>query len=76
MNSMGIYYKKDICEELNKAGYSSYSLQNKGIITSATWTKLEKHKMISWDTLDKICTILQEQPENLIGYKYEETKND
>ena len=69
---MGIYYKQDICDLLRKAGYTSYALHTKGILNFATWTKLEKHQLISWDTLDKICTILQMQPNELIGYKEEE----
>lgn len=69
---MGIYYKKDICKLLRKANETSYTLHYKGVLSFATWTKLEKRKLISWDTLDKICTILQMQPGDLIGYKDDE----
>lgn len=70
---MGIYYKQDVCQLLrDKANETSYTLQNKGILNYATWTKLEKRQLISWDTLDKICTILQMQPGDLIGYKDDE----
>ncbi len=58
---MGIYYKKNICEELHKAGYSSYNLQEKGIMASAGWTRLEQGTIPSMNTLDKICTLLQVQ---------------
>lgn len=71
---MGIYYKKDICEELHKAGYSSYNLQEKGILNSASWTRLKKQQLVSWDALDTICTLLQTQPGDLIGYKYQNKK--
>lgn len=69
---MGIYYKQDICELLRKAGYTSYILQGKGIMNSAGWTRLKKGKIMTMDTLDKICTILQVQPDDLIGYKEDE----
>ncbi len=71
---MDIYYKKDICEELHKAGYSSYSLQEKGILNSASWTRLKKQQLVSWDALDTICTLLQVQPGDLVGYKYQNKK--
>lgn len=71
---MGIYYKQDICKLLHDAGHTSYTLHTKGILSFATWTKLEKRQLISWDTLDKICTILQMQPNELIGYKEDEDK--
>ena len=69
---MGIYYKQDICDLLRKAGYTSYILHKKGILTSAVWTMLQQKKIMTMDTLDKICTILQIQPGELIGYKEEE----
>lgn len=69
MNVMGIYYKQDICELLRKAGYTSYILHTKGILTSAGWTRLQQKKIMTMGTLDKICTILQMQPGELIGYK-------
>lgn len=69
---MGIYYKQDICDLLHKAGYTSYNLQEKGILNSAGWTRLQQKKIITMDTLDKICTILQMQPGELIGYKEDE----
>lgn len=72
MNVMGIYYKQDICELLHKAGYTSYILQEKGIMNSAGWTRLKKGKIMTMDTLDKICTILQVQPDDLLGYKEDE----
>lgn len=71
VNVMGIYYKQDICELLRKAGYTSYVLHTKGILTSAGWTRLQQKKIMTMDTLDKICTILQMQPGELIGYKEE-----
>lgn len=69
---MGIYYKKDICQLLSDAGYTSYRLQEKGIMNSAGWTRLKKGKIVTMDTLDKICTVLQIQPGDLVGYKEDE----
>lgn len=75
MNVMGIYYKQDICELLRKVGYTSYTLHMKGILSYSEWTKMEKHKLITWNTLDRICTLLQVQPDDLIGYR-EDEKDD
>ena len=71
---MGIYYKVNICQKLREAGYTSYNLQGKGILNSAGWTRLQKQQLISWDTLDKVCTILQVQPGELFGYREDEGK--
>lgn len=75
MNVMGIYYKQDICELLRKAGYTSYVLHTKGILSHSEWTKMEKRKLITWNTLDRVCTLLQVQPDDLIGYR-EDDKDD
>ena len=71
---MGIYYKQDICDLLHKASYTSYNLQEKGILNFAGWTRLQKQQPISWNTLDKVCTILQVQPGELFGYREDEEK--
>lgn len=71
---MGIYYKKDVCDLLREAGYTSYNLQEKGILNFAGWTRLQKQQPISWNTLDKVCTILQVQPGELFGYREDEGK--
>ncbi len=69
---MGICYKVDVCQLLRDAGYTSYNLNGKGILNNATWMKLKEHKLISWDTLDKICTLLQMQPGDIIDYEEDE----
>ena len=69
---MGIYYKQDIDKLLYDAGYTSYNLNEKGILNNATWMKLKKHKLVSWETLDKICTLLQMQPGDIIDYEEDE----
>lgn len=68
---MRMYYKVNICQKLREAGYTSYSLQKAGILSTTMWTRLAHCKSISWRTLDKICALLEMQPGELIGYEHE-----
>lgn len=69
---MGIYYKVDVVKALQDAGYTSYIIQEKHIMGTSAWERLRDKKLVSWDTLDKICTILQMQPGDIIDYEEDE----
>lgn len=61
-------YKINALEALKAAGYSSYRLRKERIIGEAMLQKIRDGVLPSWDTLDKICTILKCQPGDIIQY--------
>lgn len=63
-----IIYSKDILGLLSNAGYSSYRIRKENIFPQSTLSKLRQGKMINLTTLDKICTILECQPGELISW--------
>lgn len=71
-----IIYKKDILEMLLNAGYSSYRIRKENVFPQSTLSKLRQGKMINLTTLDKICTILQCQPGELISWTNAEGQDD
>lgn len=69
-----LVYKVNILEELKKIGYSTYRLQKKApgdenvIMGSSQVHKLKSGEMIGINTLSTVCTLLNRQPGDLIGY--------
>lgn len=62
-------YKIDVLEELKKKGYTTYKIRNEKIISERALQNIREKKPISWDTLDKICTLLKCQPNDIIEHK-------
>lgn len=65
---MPIRYKIDILKELNEKGLSTYRLRDKKILSPSTIKCLKEGKPISFDTLAKICELLNLQPSDIIEY--------
>lgn len=63
-----IYYKIDIMQALKEAGYTSYKLRTEKIFGEATMTKFRKKEYINFENLDKLCSLLNCQPSDIIGY--------
>lgn len=65
---MPFRYKIDIISALKAAGYSSYIIQTKNLISQRSMQKMRENKMVTLDTLDKICTLLHCNIEDLIEH--------
>lgn len=63
-----IVYKIDILKELKEKGYTSYVLREKKIIPEGTMQRLRRKDLISLQTLDVICRLLELQPGDIIEY--------
>lgn len=68
---MPLYYKCDILELLRSAGYSSYRLTKEKLLSPSTLQKLRDKEPISWDNIERLCSLLDCQPSEIIGYKKE-----
>ena len=65
---MAIQYKINVLAALKNAGYSSYKIRKDALINQAALTRLRAGKMIAWDQLGKVCSLLNSQPGDLLEY--------
>ena len=65
---MAITYTVDVTAELKKKGYSSTRIREEKLIGQSYLQQLRHGELVSWKTLDTICTLLECQPGDLIEY--------
>ena len=65
---MAIRYKLDILEELKKKGYSSTRIREEKLIGQSYLQQLRRGELVSWKTLNTICSLLECQPGDLTEY--------
>lgn len=66
---MSIHYKIDILERLKLAGFNTNRIRKEKLLSESTLQYLRTNKMISIDAIDKICALLNCQPNDLIYYE-------
>ena len=64
-----IIYKIDVLNALKNAGYTSYRLRKEKILGEATIQKIREGGLMSWETLSKVCEMLNCQPGDILEYK-------
>ena len=65
---MAIRYKVDILAALKAKGYSSSKIRDEKLIGQSYLQQLRHRELVSWKTLDTICSLLECQPGDLIEY--------
>lgn len=65
---MPITYKFDVLAALNDKGYSTYRLRNEKILSQTTIKCLRDKAPVSFETLERICNILECQPGDILSY--------
>ena len=65
---MAIRYKVDVLAELKKKGYSSTRIREEKLIGQSYLQQLRREELVSWKTLDTICSLLECQPGDLIEF--------
>lgn len=65
---MAIRYKTDILAELKKKGFSSTKIREQKLIGQSYLQQLRHGELVSWKTLDTICTLLECQPGDLLEH--------
>lgn len=63
---MAIRYKIKVIDALKDAGYSTYRIRKENRLHEMTLQALRDNKLVSWDVLDKICSLLDCQPGDII----------
>ncbi len=69
---MPIQYKVDVLEKLKQAGYSTYRLRQEKLMGERVIQQLRNGEIVSWKTIDTICTLLKCQPGDLVEHRGEE----
>lgn len=65
---MPIVYKVDVLAELKNKGITSYKMRKDKIMGERTMQQLRDKQLVSWDTLTKICEMLDCKPGDLLDY--------
>lgn len=73
---MPLQYKIDILEALKNAGYSTYRLRKEKILGERIIQQLRNKEIVSWATIDTLCTLLNCQPGDLVEHKKMRTGNN
>lgn len=66
-------YKLDILSALKDAGYNTSRLRKEKIIGEGTIQAIRNNEVVGINALDKLCTILDMEPGDLIKRKEEES---
>ena len=65
---MPIQYKIDVIAALKEAGYNTTRIRKEKIMGEAMLQKIRNNQMVSWATLETICSLLDCQPGDLLEY--------
>lgn len=71
---MPIRYKMDILEALRAAGYTTYKLRQDKIIGERVIQQLRQGEIVSWKTIDTICSLLKCQPGDIVEHFSDNTE--
>lgn len=63
---MPFKYKVDVVRALKEAGFSTYKIRNEQIFSESTIQCFRENKMVSWETLERVCRLLHCQPGDLV----------
>ena len=65
---MAIRYKVDIMAALKQHGYSSTKIREEKLIGQSYLQQIRHGELVSWKTMDTLCSLLDCQPGDLLEY--------
>ena len=65
---MPLRFKIDVLEALKEKGYTTYTLRKENILSQSTIQKLREGKGLAWETIERLCTLLDCQPAALMEF--------
>lgn len=68
---MPVRYKINVLEELKKAGYSSTRIRHERLMGESYMQQLRHGELVSWKTIETICTLLDCQPGDIVEFQKE-----
>jgi putative transcriptional regulator len=66
---MSISYKIDVLASLKDQGYNTTRLRKEKLLAESTIQQLREQKLVSWKNIDRICSLLNCQPGDVLEYK-------
>ena len=69
---MPMCYKVDVIAVLKEAGYNTNRIRKEKIMGEAMLQKIRSGQMVSWATLETICSLLECQPGDVIEFVKED----
>jgi DNA-binding Xre family transcriptional regulator len=63
-----IKYKIDIIQALKNKGYSTYKIRKEKIFNESQLQQMRENKILAQDALNKVCTLLDCQPGDIMEY--------
>ena len=66
---MPISYKVDILTALKDHGFTTYKIRKEKLLAESTVQALRRGELISLDNIARICSMLQCQPGDILGYE-------
>lgn len=70
-----IKYKIDIIQALKNKGYSTYKIRKEKIFNESQLQQMRENKILAQDALNKVCTLLDCQPGDIVEYIPDENKS-
>ena len=67
-----ILYKFDVIKALKESGYNSTRIRKDKIMGEGMLQKLRQKQLVSWATIDTICSLLNCQPGDILVYEDED----
>lgn len=71
-----IKYKFDVLDALRAAGYTTYKLRKEKIFGERVIQQLRNGEIVSWATIDTLCTLLNCQPGDLVEHHKEQKEGE
>lgn len=65
---MPLQFKVDVLEALKEKGLSTYALRKDNILSQSTIQKLRQGKGLSWENIERLCSLLDCQPADLMEF--------
>ncbi len=65
---MPLQYKVNILNALKEKGYNTNKIRTEGILSQSTLQKLREGKGLSWENIERLCSLLECQPGDLMEY--------
>ena len=65
---MPLKFKINILEALKSKGYTTYILREKKLLSQSTMQKLRDGQGLSWDNIERICSLLDCQPGDILEH--------
>ncbi|MBR2132595.1 MAG: helix-turn-helix domain-containing protein [Oscillospiraceae bacterium] len=65
---MSIIYRIDVLAALKAKGYNTTRLRKEKIFGERVIQQMREHQIVSWATIDKLCSLLECQPGDIVEY--------